>query len=253
MPLYTELVEGEARPKGGNSSRRLGTAARAAIRGAFRDFAREMSNADAAHQALTEAITSGVLEPGQALREEELAEVLEVSRTPVREALMRLESERVVERGRRGLAVGHITARQILDVYALREALDGVAARLAAQHRTPADIEELRHVCTLMGDALAAGDKLHMARLSIDFHDVVARASRNEMLQEFVASVHHWVKRLQATTYSDEAWAHASLADHLLIVEALEAGDPDAAEASARAHMQHAMQVRIRTLAQDRS
>jgi DNA-binding GntR family transcriptional regulator len=219
----------------------------------FRDLASDMSNADAAHQTLTEAITSGVLGPGQSLREEELAEVFEVSRTPAREALMRLESERLVERRRRGLAVGHITARQILDVYALREALDGVAARLAAQHRTAGDVEELRQICVLMRDAMSVGDKLRMARLSIDFHDVTARASRNEMLQEFVASVHNWVKRLQASTYSEDAWARESLADHGVIVDALEAGDAEAAETAARAHMQHALQARIRALAQDRS
>ncbi|MDA8317017.1 MAG: GntR family transcriptional regulator [Actinomycetota bacterium] len=126
--------------------------------------------------------------------EEELTALFRISRTPIREALMRLEAERLATRTRRGLAVSAITAEEIIEVYEIREALDGVAARLAARFRTDADLTELRSLHELMSDAAVRGDVRRMARLNVDFHRVLARAARNGMLLSFVDSIHKWVK-----------------------------------------------------------
>ena len=98
--------------------------------------------ADAIYSALREAILEGLLPAGERLAELQLAALFNRSRTPVREAILRLESERLADRsGRRGFVVGGITQAEILEVYAVREVIDGLAARLAAQGCLPTDLD----------------------------------------------------------------------------------------------------------------
>lgn len=217
----------------------------AELRSTFQAHLRHLSSADAAHRTLTDAITDGDVPAGQALREEELAALFQISRTPIREALMRLEAERLATRTRRGLAVSEISAEEIIEVYELREALDGVAARLAARFRTDADLAELRSLHELMSDAAVRGDHRRMARLNVDFHRVLARAARNGMLLDFVDSIHKWVLRFHSTTFEYPGRAEEALAEHARIVEAVAAGDPDLAETIAKEHMGRARKIRI--------
>src|SRR5688500_18798828 len=101
--------------------------------------------AEAIYATLREAILSGFLLPGVRLCQVQLASLFKRSRTPVREAILRLESERLTERSsRRGFVVGRITRQEVLEVYAVRAAMDGLAARLAAQGILPAEMEHLR-------------------------------------------------------------------------------------------------------------
>ena len=175
----------------------------AAIKQLFSRYSGNGSTADAIHDAVAEGILSRTLPPGWRLGEERLATLFSVSRTPVREALMRLESESLAARNRRsGLVVANVTAEQILEIYVIREALDGVAARQAAHFHSPVDVAALKRLNEALGEASAAGAWDQMAQLNVEFHTALARASRNEMLQRFVDQVHQAVRRFQRTTFS---------------------------------------------------
>lgn len=217
------------------------------LKAAYRRHADHGSNADAVYNALVEEIVSGLLPQGTHLVEERLAALFTVSRTPVREALMRLENEHVAERDRhRGLVVSYVTGQQIIDVYVIREALDGIAASLAARYASPIDIAELEHLNELMIASGQAKDYSRMARLNIDFHTVLARASRNQMLQRFVHDIHRWVQRIPATTLSEPKRAEQASTEHRRLVAALKSNDSVAAEEVARSHIRAAMSIRMR-------
>lgn len=214
---------------------------------AYQRHADEGSNADAVYSALVDAIIAGTLPPGAQLVEERLAALFAVSRTPVREALMRLENEHAVEHDRRrGLVVSYVTSQQIIDVYVIREALDGIAASLGARYASPIDIAELEQLNELMERAGNARDFKRMARLNIEFHAVLARASRNQMLQRFVHDIHRWVQRVPATTLSEPGRAEQAVAEHRNLVAALKANDSAGAEEGARRHIHEALSIRMR-------
>jgi DNA-binding GntR family transcriptional regulator len=204
------------------------------------------STADAIHDAVSEGILSRLLAPGRRLGEERLAALFSVSRTPVREALMRLESENLVSRNRRsGLVVADVSAEQILEVYAIREALDGLAARQAASFHSPVDIAALERINDQMAQAADEGAWARMATLNVEFHTALARASRNELLQRFIDQVHQAVRRFSRTTFAEPGRAEHAVDEHQAIIEALRVQDPDAAEAAARRHMHNALSVRM--------
>lgn len=206
----------------------------------------EESSADAVHDTLKGAVVSGLLQPGSYLREERLAEVFEVSRTPIREALLRLESEQLLTRNRRrGLVVAAVTVEQILEVYTIREALDGIAARLAAQFATASDLIEMEEVNELIDEAYQTGDYDRVARLNVDFHEVISRASRNVMLHEFIRNVHTWVLRFQSTTFSHVGRAPEAIAEHSMIIVAIRKRDEVDAEETARRHIRNSLQARL--------
>ncbi|HYI66417.1 MAG TPA: GntR family transcriptional regulator [Candidatus Limnocylindrales bacterium] len=218
----------------------------AAIKRLFARYAGNGSTADAIHDAVAEGILSRVLPPGWRLGEERLASLFSVSRTPVREALMRLESESLAARNRRsGLVVADVSAEQILEIYVIREALDGIAARQAAHFSSPVDIAALERLNDALAAASAEGAYERMAGLNVEFHTALARASRNEMLQRFVDQVHQAVRRFQRTTFSEPGRADEAVREHLAIIEAVKKQDERAAEEAARRHMQHALTVRM--------
>lgn len=205
--------------------------------------------AEAIYVTLREAILSGVLAPGERLAEVQLANVFKRSRTPVREAILRLESERLTERSaRRGFVVGRVTREEVLEVYAVRAAMDSLAARLAALGILPAEIEHLRWLNERLREAAGRQDYATMLSLNIDFHEGICRASRNSLLLQFMRQIHDWVRRFTETTFAYPGRAASSLDEHDALLDALEQRDSEAAERLARSHMERAMQVRVAML-----
>jgi DNA-binding GntR family transcriptional regulator len=212
----------------------------------------EQVAAEAIYSTLREAILSGVLSPGDRLGEVQLANLFNRSRTPVREAIFRLESERLAERmARRGFVVGGITREQVLEVYAVRGALDGLAARLAAHGILPSELDHLRWLNTRMRAAADQRDFNLMLDLNIQFHESICRASRNSVVMQFVRQIHDWVRRFPDTTFSYGGRATTAMAEHDQLVDAIERRDPDESERLAREHMERALHVRVAML-QDR-
>lgn len=218
----------------------------------WRRHQKEAGAADAIYETLREGILRGLLPPGERLGELQLAKLFKRSRTPIREAILRLESERLAERSaRRGLVVGRISREEILEVYAVREVLDGLAARLAAQAILPADLEHLRWLNRRLRDAAKRRDFAAMVDLNIEFHEGLCRASRNSLLAQFVGKIHDWVRRFPETTFARPGRALEAVSEHEQLLDALRKRDSDAAERIARQHMAGAMKARVSMLRGD--
>jgi DNA-binding GntR family transcriptional regulator len=206
----------------------------------------ERSSGAGAYERLLRAIEEGELAPGRRLREAVLAERFQISRTPVREALGRLEAQGLVaHEPHRGASVAQLDYGQVSELYDLREVLEGTAARLAAIHASAVETEILEEMVvrdrTLLGDAPA------LARTNRLFHRQIHGAARNRFLQSTLETMRLSLVLLPgATTLAAPDRASESLAEHAAIVAAIRAHDGDAAEAAARAHIRAAFKARIR-------
>jgi DNA-binding GntR family transcriptional regulator len=156
-----------------------------------------------AYALILEAIDAGLYRPGDRLVESELAERLGVSRTPVREALQRLETQSMLTRDGRSLIVASLDHTQLSDLYAVRAELEGLAARLAARH---ASDEEVRVLQGMVADdrALRGGDPRMLARANKRFHRQVHLASHNRFLIQQLDLVHRSMALVATTSLAAE-------------------------------------------------
>lgn len=203
-------------------------------------------SADRVYDAIRKAILDGALTPGDRLLEETLAEQLHVSRTPVREALTRLETERFLERSPRlGLRVSVVSQREIEEVYAVREALEGVAARLCAEVASETDRQRLALIEDEFEDAVTGDDVDHIYRLNLELHNEIARSGRNETLIFHLDQVHTTIQRYGTTTLTYAGRANQAVDEHRSLLRAIDAHDAELAERLARRHIENARKIRI--------
>lgn len=198
-----------------------------------------------AYTLILEAIEAGVYKPGDRLVESELAERLGVSRTPVREALQRLETQSMLSRDGRSLIVATLDHNQLAELYAVRTELEGLAARLAARHATDEEIRVLR----LMAEedrALTGGDPRALSRANKRFHKQIHLASHNRFLVQQLDLVHRSMALMANTSFAAEGRDEVALAEHEAIVAAIAARDGDAAYAALKAHISKAFETRLR-------
>jgi DNA-binding GntR family transcriptional regulator len=202
---------------------------------------------EAVFRALCQALRNGIYRPGDRLREEEVAQRLEVSRTPVREAFGRLLAKGLVApAGAKGLIVRSLDSAEILELYAMREILEGAATRLAAQHASAPEIDALRDLEAAF--EAHAHDPREMARLNRLFHETLFRAARNRYLDVALQEMQDAIALLGATTFSVEGRARTAVREHQEIIAAIAARDADRAEQSARAHIRESLRARLRLL-----
>ena len=207
------------------------------------------STAEAVRQSLTAAIVNRELPPGLRLGEDRLANLFGVSRTPVREALVGLVNANLAVRDSRGfLRVGSITSEQILEVYAVRQVLEGFAASHAALVASPADLAKLKQLNASCAQAAARSDFKALATNNLRFHSAIAAACGNRLLVHFVDEIHNWVSRIGSTTLSNPGRASVALVEHNAIIDAIEERDSERAERLAREHMVAAEKIRIAML-----
>lgn len=215
----------------------------------WRTQADKSRTSEAIYRTLREAVLDGVLSPGERLSENDLASELGVSRTPIREALLRLESERLIWRpSGRSAVVSRLTEEEILDVYSVRGTLDGLAAELAAMNANPPQISKLAWVNSQMKDAADAGEFDTMARLNLEYHEALAEASGNGLLVYLMTQVHSRVRRFPSTTFAHPGRALEAIDEHVAIIEALEAGRADEARSLAKDHMDRAREIRLKMM-----
>lgn len=181
---------------------------------------------------LERLIFEGEIGSGQRLSEPEIAAWFRTSRSPVREALRRLEASGLVTiEPRRGASVKVPSRTDVEDTLAIREALEGMAARLAAERAEVEDIALLRNALNKRGkDAQGRGER-------IDFHEALLRTARNERLQDIVRGSMNLFRILRAISARAEGRATHSAEEHLAILRAVEDHDPNAAEEAARKHI----------------
>ena len=201
------------------------------------------SQADA-YTLLLEAIDSGIFRPGDRLVESELADRFGVSRTPIREALQRLETQSLLTRDGRSLIVASLDHNQLADLYVLRGALEGLAARLAARHAAPEEVRVLRDM--LEADRALVNDPKALSRANRRFHKQIHLASHNRFLVQQLDLVHRSMALLATTSLAAEGRSKGTLEEHEAIVQAIEAGDGDAADAALRNHISKAFITRLK-------
>jgi DNA-binding GntR family transcriptional regulator len=201
------------------------------------------SRADAVYDALRQGIRDGTYSLGARIREEEVAQALGVSRTPVREALHRLHERGLLEMAAGGLVVTTLTRRQTSEIYAIRELLEGSAARFAAQHASPGEIETIERLATTFEKSKA--DAARMAAVNRQLHLAIYEASHNRYLLRMLGDLNDSLALLPGTTFSARGRAAIAQKEHRRIVEAIRKRDPDGAEAAAREHIRRAESVRL--------
>ncbi|WP_457645285.1 GntR family transcriptional regulator [Profundibacter sp.] len=196
-----------------------------------------------AYGLILEAIDVGVYKPGSRLVESELAERFGVSRTPIREALQRLETQALLIRDGRSLIVASLDHNQLAELYAVRSELEGLAARLAAQHAAPEEVRVLRKM--VEDDRKLVDDPEALSRANRRFHKQIHLASHNRYLVLQLDLVHRTMALLATTSLAVEGRGEGSLAEHDAIVTAIENGDGDAAYAALKTHISKAFETRL--------
>jgi DNA-binding GntR family transcriptional regulator len=205
------------------------------------------SSGSDAYELLLAGIENGELTAGTRLRETELAQRFSLSRTPIREALKRLEQQGLItHEPHHGVVVTSLNYGQIAELYLLREVLEGTAARLAAQHASDIEIGLLQEM--VEKDHALAEEPARLAKTNRAFHQQVRDAGRNSFLSQALENLRLSLALLSGTTLRAPGRGTASVQDHAEIVASIAARNPDGAEAAARQHIRNAFKTRIQLL-----
>lgn len=197
-----------------------------------------------AYSLIVSAIDNGSFRPGDRLVESELAERFGVSRTPVREALQRLETQSMLKRDGRSLIVATLDHNQLAELYTVRAELEALAARLAARHATP---EEIRVLAGMVAeDQAIIDDPQALARANRRFHHQIHLASHNRYLVQQLDLVHRSMALMARTSLAAKGRGSAALEEHQVMVDAIASGNAVAAEAALRQHISNAYETRLK-------
>lgn len=188
------------------------------------------TRADYLRRTLEEDIFNGRLKPGDRLDEQSLAQRFNVSRTPVREALRQLSASGLIEvRPRQGAVVSVITLPRLIEMFEVMAELEGMCARLAARRMTES---ERRSIADVVAEAEGFAEQVDLDSYYINnwkFHDAIYSGSHNHVLEEMTRSLHHRTAPYRRHQLNRPGRVHESLAEHKKVVEALLAGDAEAA------------------------
>ena len=197
-----------------------------------------------AYTLILEAIDVGVFKPGDRLVESDLAERFGVSRTPIREALQRLETQSLLARDGRSLIVSSLDHNQMAELYVVRAELEGLAARLAARHATEEEVRVLRDMVS--EDHKLVADPSALARANRRFHKQIHLASHNRYLVQQLDLVHRSMALMATTSIAAEGRGEDTLIEHDAIVRAIEMRDEAVAYKALRDHISEAFMTRLR-------
>jgi len=210
-------------------------------------MAAQISRGEAAYEQLKEAIQAGTLSPGTRVREVEIAEQFGISRTPAREAIRRLESKGLISFvPHYGAVISSLDHQQTMELYDLREILEGSAAAFAARHASAAEIEELAEL--VAAEPALATDADRLADLNRVFHGSLYRAAHNRFLERALIGLRDSMALLGGTSLRIEGRYETAHEEHDQIVAALRMRDTDAAEAAARTHIRNAQRARLKLM-----
>jgi DNA-binding GntR family transcriptional regulator len=205
-----------------------------------------------AYRRLRDAIRDGSLKPGQRVMEIEMAGWLNVSRTPVRDAIRRLEAEGMLaHEPRNGLVVARLDRQAVMELYVMREVLEGTAAGLCARHAS--DMEVLDLVDLVATEQQLQGDAEALLRHNRRFHEAVHRGAHNRYLEKSLLAVSDSMGLLGKPLMLLPHRAKAAIGEHAEIAGAIQAREPGAAEEAARKHVRAAQRERLKRLFPDSS
>jgi len=198
-----------------------------------------------AYDLVLGAIDEGTYQPGDRLVESELADRFGVSRTPIREALQRLETQGLLTRDGRSLIVASLDHNQLSDLYVVRTELEGLAARLAAKHATEEEVRVLQEM--VEEDYLLMDSPTDMSKANRRFHKQIHLASHNGFLVQQLDLVHRSMALMATTSLAVQGRPEDAMAEHKRIVDAISSGDGDEAYAALTEHISQAFVTRLKS------
>lgn len=205
----------------------------------MREF-RTMSLADQVFEKLENDIILGVYQRGEILTELKLVELLGVSRTPIREALRRLEMERLIEDSGKGSVVLGITQEDLIDIMNIRQHVEGLATYYAANRLTPEMRKELEHVVSLQDYYCNNEDWEHLHQLDDKFHQLICDFSGSIVIQDTVLPLHRKSKRYRKAAVENKDRSRQMVREHREIFDAIAQGNAELAEKLTASHIEKA-------------
>lgn len=196
------------------------------------------SLADQVFEKLENDIIHGVYPRGELLTELKLVEQLGVSRTPIREALRRLEQERLIEETGKGSLVLGITSDDLLDIMNIREKIEGLSAYYACINMTPEGLKELAHIIDLQDFYYSKWDVDHLRQADDMFHDLICELSQRTVIRDTLIPLHRKTRRYRKTAMQDKDRALHSLQEHHAILAAMQEGNPEKVKEAMDYHIQ---------------
>ncbi|NLC76141.1 MAG: GntR family transcriptional regulator [Clostridia bacterium] len=199
---------------------------------------------DLVFETMREAIINGDLAPGERLMEAQLAEEMGVSRTPVREAIRKLELEGLVAMvPRKGAYVADYSIKDITDVFEIRAALESLAAGLACERITDQELEELQVLVVRVRDTIEDNDLEALVGIDTEFHDRIYRASRNSRLEQMISNLREQIQRFRSTSLASPGRIKDTLEEHKGIVDAIADRNIALAQKLAAKHVENAEDI----------
>lgn len=204
---------------------------------------------DVVFNTLRKAILTGELKPGERLMEIHLANKLGVSRTPIREAIRKLELEGLVTMiPRRGAEVAQITEKSLKDVLEVRRALDALCAELACIRITDEEKTQLKEACAEFERATKTKDATVIAKADVSLHDIIVAATGNKRLVQLVYNLAEQMYRYRFEYIKDESQHERLIEEHRMIYESIMNNDSEAAAAAAKMHIDNQEQSIIKQI-----
>ena len=213
----------------------------------MREF-KTVSLADQVYDRLENDIIQGVYPKGEILTELKLAEQLGVSRTPIREALRRLEQERLIADAGKGSVVLGITEDDLLDIMNIRERIEGLAAYYATINMTDEGRAELSHIVDLQEFYFNKNDPDHLRQVDDEFHDAICRLSKRTVITDTLIPLHRKTRRFRRIAMEDRVRTAKTTQEHRDIYEAIMSGDALLAKKLTKAHIANAKDHMIQNL-----
>lgn len=202
---------------------------------------------------LRDAIKKGILEPGERLMEVQLADELGISRTPVREAIRKLEQEGyVIMMPRRGTYVADVSVSDIKEIFEIRSALESLATGLAARRIEPDELEKLQSLLNEIEGYIEQNNIEKIVETDIKFHELLYQVSRNDRLFAIISNLKEQLARFRTLSMSYPGRLRETFEEHSEMVEAIADGDVSAARDAAEHHMEHAEETLLKALRKSR-
>lgn len=205
-----------------------------------------VSLADQVFDRLENEILCGNYARGEVLTELKLVEDLGVSRTPIREAIRRLEQEHIVDVSQKGIVVLGVTQDDLADMYQIRLRIEGLATAYAAERITPEQLTELKETIDLQDFYANRSDADNIKTLDSHFHERIFKFSGSNVLYYELEPLHKKMQKYRRVSLEDSGRAARSIAEHRHIYEAIAAGDAKRAERAAVTHVKNAMEHILR-------
>ena len=203
------------------------------------------SLADQVFDKLENDIIQGVYARGELLTELKLVEQLGVSRTPIREALRRLEQERLIEDTGKGSRVLGITEEDLQDIMNIRERIEGLAAYYAAKNITPEGLAELTHIVDLQEFYFSKRDKEHLRQVDDQFHDMICTLSKRSVIADTLIPLMRKTRRYRRVAIDNWERTTNTMNEHRKMYEAIASGNAELAEELTTQHIIHAKEHMI--------